>query len=56
MEAPFGRVMTKKLTHLDRTCSVQAVTALPLAYKVDPGAGELKVVGVDPDRAEALAE
>jgi diacylglycerol kinase family enzyme len=30
--------------------------ALPLAYKADPGAGELKVVGVKPDKAKALAE
>lgn len=30
--------------------------ALPLGYKADPAAGELKVVGVKPDRAKALAE
>lgn len=30
--------------------------ALPLAYKADPGAGELKLVGVKPNQAKALAE
>lgn len=51
-----GTLWDSELLSVDVLNIPFAGPALPLAYKADPGAGELKVIGVDPDKAEALAE